>query len=119
MTWTRSASAPTAIFRPRSFSQPRELDFITFNVFLHTRHALLNYLNHLQILADGKPLLLGEWHRQPPRRTGAPSGDSFLDPRGQRDRGIGRRGGFQLHRRLGARRRARRRLVHGPDDRRP
>ncbi|MBL9135974.1 MAG: glycosyltransferase [Verrucomicrobiales bacterium] len=47
-------------YPPTEFLQPRELDFITFNVFLHTRHALLNYLNHLQILADGKPLLLGE-----------------------------------------------------------
>lgn len=47
-------------YPPTEFLLPRELDFITFNVFLHTRHALLNYLNHLQILADGKPLLLGE-----------------------------------------------------------
>lgn len=47
-------------YPPTEFLQPRELDFITFNVFLHTRHALLNYLTHLQILSEGKPLLLGE-----------------------------------------------------------
>lgn len=47
-------------FPPTEFLQPRCLDFITFNVFLHQQTALVDYLAHLQMLAEGKPLLLGE-----------------------------------------------------------
>ena len=35
-------------------------DFITFNVYLHEPAAFRRYVNHLQILAGDKPLLLGE-----------------------------------------------------------
>lgn len=42
------------------FLQPRQLDFITFNVFLHERRALADYLPRLQLHAEGRPLVLGE-----------------------------------------------------------
>ncbi|MBX3746619.1 MAG: glycosyltransferase [Verrucomicrobiae bacterium] len=58
-------TAPECLFTyanypPTEFLHLRHLDFVTFNVFLHNRPALVNYLVHLQTLADGKPLLLGE-----------------------------------------------------------
>lgn len=47
-------------FPTTGFLQPRQLDFVTFNVFLHEPKTLANYLSHLQCLADSRPLLLGE-----------------------------------------------------------
>ncbi len=49
-----------ANFPTTEFLQPRYLDFVTFNVFLHDPAALGNYLARVQFHADGKPLLLGE-----------------------------------------------------------
>ena len=42
------------------FLRPQTLDFLSFNVYLHQRQPFENYLARLQMLADGKPLLLGE-----------------------------------------------------------
>ncbi len=42
------------------YLQPRHLDFLMFNVFLHRPEALDDYLARLQGLADGRPLILGE-----------------------------------------------------------
>lgn len=42
------------------FLQPRELDFVTFNVFLHQPETLARYLARLHVLAGDRPLLLGE-----------------------------------------------------------
>ena len=50
------------------------MDFVCFNVYLHQPQPLKNYLARLQMLAESKPLLLGEfgmdslrelhlWHR--------------------------------------------------------
>lgn len=49
-----------ANFPPTEFLQPRHLDFVTFNVFLHHRPALDPYLARLQLIAGDRPLLLGE-----------------------------------------------------------
>ena len=50
-----------ANFPPTEFLQPRMLDFFTFNVYLHHAKPFDNYLARLQMIADTKPLLLGEF----------------------------------------------------------
>lgn len=47
-------------FPPTEFLQPQRLDFITFNLFLHSQPDLARYLRHLHLHAEGKPLVLGE-----------------------------------------------------------
>lgn len=47
-------------YPPTEFLRPQSVDFVCFNVYLHQRAALRSYLAKLQILADSKPLLLGE-----------------------------------------------------------
>jgi len=49
-----------ASFPPTEFLQPAAIDFVCFNVYLHERGHLEAYLARLQMLADAKPLLLGE-----------------------------------------------------------
>lgn len=49
-----------ANFPPTEYLQPRNLDFLSFNVYLHQRHSFENYLARLQLQAEGKPLLLSE-----------------------------------------------------------
>lgn len=48
-------------FPPTEYLRPRNLDFVCFNVYLHERRALDNYLARLQMIADQKPLVLGEF----------------------------------------------------------
>ena len=48
-------------FPSTEFLQPRELDFLCFNVYLHQRPAFESYLARLQMLADTRPLVLGEF----------------------------------------------------------
>jgi O-antigen biosynthesis protein len=48
-------------FPPTEFLRPRNLDFYCFNVYLHDRQPFNNYLARLQMLADSKPLVLGEF----------------------------------------------------------
>jgi glycosyltransferase involved in cell wall biosynthesis len=50
-----------ASFPPTEFLRPRSTDFVCFNVYLHERQPFKNYLARLQILADSKPLILGEF----------------------------------------------------------
>ncbi|MCX8091306.1 MAG: glycosyltransferase [Verrucomicrobiae bacterium] len=50
-----------ANFPPTEFVQPQTTDFVCFNVYLHQRAAFKNYLARLQMLADGRPLVLGEF----------------------------------------------------------
>jgi glycosyltransferase involved in cell wall biosynthesis len=50
-----------ASFPPTEFLQPRNIDFFCFNVYLHQTHTFEAYLARLQMLADAKPLLLGEF----------------------------------------------------------
>ncbi len=48
-------------FPPTEFLRPRNVDFFCFNVYLHDRKPFENYLARLQMLADTKPLVLGEF----------------------------------------------------------
>ncbi|HOW67770.1 MAG TPA: glycosyltransferase [Candidatus Paceibacterota bacterium] len=47
-------------YPPTEFLRSREIDFHCFNVYLHQQQPFENYLSRLQMIADGKPLLLGE-----------------------------------------------------------
>lgn len=48
-------------FPPTEYLRPRNLDFHCFNVYLHQPRAFDNYLARLQMIADLKPLVLGEF----------------------------------------------------------
>jgi GT2 family glycosyltransferase len=48
-------------FPPTEFLHPRSLDFSCFNVYLHNEQPFKNYLARLQMAADSKPLVLGEF----------------------------------------------------------
>src|SRR5690349_6668183 len=48
-------------YPPTEFLCPRSTDFVCFNVYLHDRQPFRNYLARLQMLADSKPLVLGEF----------------------------------------------------------
>lgn len=48
-------------FPSTEFLQPQLPDFIGFNVYLHDRQPFKSYLAKLQLLADAKPLVLGEF----------------------------------------------------------
>ena len=48
-------------YPPTEFLRPQTLDFVCFNVYLHQPQAFKNYLARLQLLADAKPLVLGEF----------------------------------------------------------
>jgi GT2 family glycosyltransferase len=50
-----------ANFPPTEFLRPQSLDFACFNVYLHNPQPFANYLSRLQMIADTKPLLLGEF----------------------------------------------------------
>ncbi|HKS35797.1 MAG TPA: glycosyltransferase, partial [Verrucomicrobiae bacterium] len=50
-----------ASFPPTEFLRPQNIDFVCFNVYLHQRKSFESYLARLQMLADDKPLLLGEF----------------------------------------------------------
>lgn len=50
-----------ANYPPTEFLQPQTTDFVCYNVYLHRRAAFKNYLARLQMLADGRPLVLGEF----------------------------------------------------------
>jgi GT2 family glycosyltransferase len=47
-------------FPPTEFLRPQNIDFHCFNIYLHQRRAYENYLARLQMIADTKPLLIGE-----------------------------------------------------------
>lgn len=48
-------------FPPTEFLRPQSVDFLCFNVYLHQRQPFKNYLARLQMIADAKPLVLGEF----------------------------------------------------------
>jgi glycosyltransferase involved in cell wall biosynthesis len=47
-------------YPPTEFLRPRSLDFVSYNVYLHQEQPFKNYLSRLQMIAESKPLLLGE-----------------------------------------------------------
>src|ERR1700722_18260215 len=50
-----------ANFPPTEFLRPRAVDFVTFNVYLHNEPAFNSNLARLQMMAETKPLVLGEF----------------------------------------------------------
>ena len=48
-------------YPPTEFLRPQNLDFFCFNVYLHHRRPFENYIARLQMQADTKPLVLGEF----------------------------------------------------------
>ena len=50
-----------ANFPTTEYLQPREVDFVCFNVYLHDETAFRNYVVRLQHIAGEKPLMLGEY----------------------------------------------------------
>lgn len=48
-------------FPPTEFLWPRHADFCCWNLYLHQLRPFENYLARLQMLADSKPLMLGEF----------------------------------------------------------
>ena len=63
---TAKAEAPDCLITFASFPtteylQPRDVDFVCFNVYLHNEQIFRNYLARLQNIAGEKPLMLGEY----------------------------------------------------------
>lgn len=48
-------------FPPTEYLRPRDVDFVLFNVYLRHLAAFRNYLARLQVLAETKPVVLGEF----------------------------------------------------------
>jgi glycosyltransferase involved in cell wall biosynthesis len=48
-------------YPPTEYLRPQNLDFFCFNVYLHNRRPYENYLARLQMIADTKPIMLGEF----------------------------------------------------------
>ncbi len=55
------ALAAYANFPPTEYLLPSEVDFYSYNVYLHRQKDLSNYLSRLQNLAGDKPLILSEF----------------------------------------------------------
>jgi glycosyltransferase involved in cell wall biosynthesis len=53
--------ATFANFPTTEYVQPRMIDFVCFNVYLHDELVFRNYLARLQNIAGDKPLMLGEY----------------------------------------------------------
>lgn len=50
-----------ASYPPTEYLLPQNVDFFTFNVYLHRREDFERYLARLQNLADDRPLVMGEF----------------------------------------------------------
>jgi len=50
-----------ASFPPTEYLLPQNVDFLTFNVYLHRRGDFQRYLARLQNLSEDRPLILGEF----------------------------------------------------------
>ena len=48
-------------YPPTEYLKPQNIDFFCFNVYLHQPKPFENYLSRLQMMADAKPLMLGEF----------------------------------------------------------
>lgn len=60
-----------ASYPPTEYLLPQNVDFYTFNVYLHRREDFDRYLARLQNLAEDKPLLFGEFGMDTIRHTEA------------------------------------------------
>jgi glycosyltransferase involved in cell wall biosynthesis len=48
-------------YPPTEYLKARTIDFFCFNVYLHHPRPFENYLSRLQMIADAKPLIIGEF----------------------------------------------------------
>ncbi|HTG45357.1 MAG TPA: glycosyltransferase, partial [Verrucomicrobiae bacterium] len=48
-------------YPPTEFLKTQNADFLCYNVYLHSPKPFENYLSRLQMIADSKPLILGEF----------------------------------------------------------
>ncbi len=48
-------------YPPTEFLRPQNLDFVCYNIYLHEQQPFKSYLARLQMIADSKPLVLGEF----------------------------------------------------------
>ena len=48
-------------YPPTEFLRPQNIDFLCFNVYLHQQKPYENYIARLQMLANEKPLMVGEF----------------------------------------------------------
>jgi len=53
--------ATFANYPTTEYLNPRKVDFLSFNVYLHKEQVFRNYLARLQMIAGDKPLMLGEY----------------------------------------------------------
>jgi len=58
-----------ASYPPTEYLLPQNVDFFTFNVYLHRREDFERYLARLQNLADDRPLVMGEFGMDTIRHT--------------------------------------------------
>ena len=58
-----------ASYPPTEYLLPQNVDFLTFNVYLHRRENFERYLARLQNLAEDKPLVMGEFGMDTIRHT--------------------------------------------------
>jgi len=58
-----------ASFPPTEYLLPQNVDFLTFNVYLHRQSDFERYLARLQNLAEDRPLILGEFGMDTIRHT--------------------------------------------------
>ncbi len=101
-------------YPPTEFLRPQSVDFVCFNVYLHHEPAFRNYLARLQMLAESKPLLLGELGIDSLREGEARQAEMLAWQLEDAYRPAPRGRGLQLHRRLAPQRPADHRLGHGP-----
>ncbi|MBX3734632.1 MAG: glycosyltransferase [Verrucomicrobiae bacterium] len=64
-------------FPPTEFLRPRRLDFCCWNLYLHQPRPFENYLARLQMLADTRPLVLGEFGLDSLRETEAQQAETL------------------------------------------
>ena len=58
-----------ASYPPTEYLLPQNVDFLTFNVYLHRREDFERYLARLQNLSEDKPLIIGEFGMDTIRHT--------------------------------------------------
>ncbi len=73
-----------ASYPPTEYLLPQNVDFCTFNVYLHNQRDFENYLLRLQNLADEKPCIMGEFGMDTIRHPAAGTGRHALLARRER-----------------------------------
>src|SRR4029077_12629891 len=67
-----------ASYPPTEYLLPPNMDFYTFNVYLHRKEDFSRYLARLQNLAEDRPLIIGEFGMDTLRHTEDEQAEIFL-----------------------------------------